>query len=110
MLLYIQQKAPRSTLFCIYLLLLLSEFLQSIFDPPTLCALTLPIFLGVDTQTNRMLQNWFIAHSTIVPLKRRETTLQEAKANIKLHKHLFKRRKCYQNLATQTEYTVHGQQ
>lgn len=82
MLLCTWQKAPRNTLFYIYLLLFLSEFLQSIFDPPTLCALTRPIFLGVDTQTNRMLQNWFIAHSKIVPLKRRETILEEAKASM----------------------------
>jgi len=44
---------------------------------------------------NRMLQSWFIAHSTIVPFKRRETILQEAKANIKLHKYVFKSRKCH---------------
>lgn len=80
------------TFSCCYFYL---SFFKTFLTLPLCTESSLPIFPEVITQMNRMLQSWFTAHSITVPLKKRETVLQAAKANIKLHKCVFKSRKCH---------------
>lgn len=80
------------TFSCCYFYL---SFFKTFLTLPVCVESSLPIFPEVITQMNRMLQRWFIAHSVTVPLKKRETILQAAKANIELHKCVFKSRKCH---------------